>query len=95
MAWTEDLEYALSRKRRIWMRGMLRPRLRVLPSLWKGYGAWTLFTVIFVTHKQSSCTEPVRRYIIAPEFGHLYGGHIYLQLLFMLSGLHPAMQISA
>jgi Peptidase family M48 len=85
MAWKKDLAHVLTRKRRIWMRGVLRPRLHILPTLWKGYGAWTLFTVIFVTHKQASCPAQVRQYIVSHEFGHLYGGHVYLQFLFILS----------
>ena len=85
MLWNADLDAALGRRRRVWMRGILRPRITILPRLWKGYGAWTLLGHIFVTEKQASCPEHVRHYIIGHELGHLYGGHVYLQFLFMLS----------
>jgi len=85
MIWNNELDDALKRKRRRWMRGPLRPRVQILPLPWKGYGAWTLFGQIFITGKQATCPEHVRHYVIGHELGHLYGGHVYLQFLFILS----------
>jgi Zn-dependent protease with chaperone function len=83
--WKADLKAALERKSRWWMRGRLSPRIVVLPRLWAGYGAWTLFGKIFITKQLVGCPEHVRRYIIGHELGHLYGGHVYLQALFLFS----------
>ncbi len=85
MIWNNDLDDALMRKRLRWMRGPLRPRVQILPRSWKGYGAWTLFGHIFITGRQATCPEHVRHYVIGHELGHLYGGHVYLQILFILS----------
>jgi len=84
-SWNTELTAALVRKSHWWMRGALRPRVAILPRVWSGYGAWTLFGRIFITRKQASCPEHVRQYIIGHELGHLYGGHVYLQMLFVCS----------
>jgi Zn-dependent protease with chaperone function len=83
--WNTDLQAALKRKSRWWMRGRLSPKIVVLPRLWTGYGAWTLFGKIYITRKLTGCPEHVRKYIIGHELGHLYGGHVYLQALFFFS----------
>jgi Zn-dependent protease with chaperone function len=85
VSWNAELDSALARRSRWWMKGALRPRIAILPAMWRGYGAWTLFGKIFITRKQASCPDHVRQYIIGHELGHLYGGHVYLQVLFALS----------
>jgi Zn-dependent protease with chaperone function len=83
--WNAELEAALKRKSRWWMRGTFSPKIVLLPRLWSGYGAWTLFGKIYITKQQMACPDHVRKYIIGHELGHLYGGHVYLQMLFAFS----------
>ena len=80
--WNKDLAAVLHRKNRLWMRGVLRPRITVLPPSWSGYGAWTLLGRIFITRRQATCPDDVRRYLIAHELGHAWLGHVYLQVVF-------------
>lgn len=82
LCWESDLRIVLRRRARVWMRGPLRPRVAVLPRLWGGYGAWTLFTLIFVTRRQLTCPDHVRRYLLSHEVAHIWAGHVYLQALF-------------
>ena len=65
---------------------MRRPRVVKLPAwVTKGYGAWTLFSIIFISDKQASCPADVRRYVLGHEVGHLCGGHQSLQYFWVFS----------
>ncbi len=79
--WKHELACAVERAETGWP-VFTRPRIVKLPAWMRnGYGAWTIFNVVVITHLQASCPDDVRRYIIGHELGHLVGRHQYLHYL--------------
>jgi hypothetical protein len=100
--WTSELS-EINARRPCFSARLIMPRVFVLPRWFcrNNYGAWTYFNFVLITPAQTQCPAEVRHYVLGHEYGHIFGGHVYLQwawlfagILYLIGMLTPIMQMT-